>query len=459
MALFNEIFNTFRWKCIKCGVKYFYNKGIYKDSDLEVHCPICKSVEKEPYFDEYIHKFICGSFIIKPENSENIQCPEHHRECKRISFEKRGQRNDGRIQTISKIFTNTSIISIITIMANHSKWWSRKELKEYKGSEDQKGIILELTKEAITQYIDFLAGIGILDEITSIIKKTSIKLRINKNSNLNEYYYTYIGKNYGIDFENNLTKKIYEYLQKMPQQWVSTTDLIKNAFVTDDTNQVLTCCEDSNDHSNKELRSRFRSSISFLNEKGLMRCKTFKELIELEVGFKLLDQIHNEKYYRYNSKAFNGVRGELVDFAKKINSENLRTKTKEKMIEEAQFDLFLKNTQNLIGTFNACLIPANGLGTTYFLSKNRPTLLGRNSDADVFIGDLNLSRNNSIEIIYNNGDYYIFNGGHNPYTKLNDDIINERTVLNNGDKINVGNESFYFVNADKKQMIDNNTII
>ncbi|HEY6534420.1 MAG TPA: hypothetical protein VIY08_01210, partial [Candidatus Nitrosocosmicus sp.] len=101
MALFNEIFNTFRWKCIKCGVKYFYNKGIYKDSDLEVHCPICKSVEKEPYFDEYIHKFICGSFTIKPENSENIQCPEHYKECKRISFEKRGQRNGGRIPTIT----------------------------------------------------------------------------------------------------------------------------------------------------------------------------------------------------------------------------------------------------------------------------------------------------------------------------------------------------------------------
>jgi len=458
MALFNEIFNTFRWKCIKCGVKYFYNKGIYKDSNLEVHCPICKSVEKEPYFDEYIHKFICGSFTIKPENSENIQCPEH-KECKRISFEKRGQRNDGRIPTISKIFTNTSIISIITIMANHSKWWSRKELKEYKGSEDQKGIILELTKEAITQYIDFLAGIGILDEVTSIIKKTSIKLRINKNSNLNEYYYNYIGKNYEIDFEDNSTKKIYEYLQKMSQQWISKTDLIKNAFATDESDLVLTCFEDSNDHSNNELRSRFRSSISFLNKKGLIRCKTFKELVELEVGFKLLDQIHNEKYYRYNSKAFNDVRGELVDFAKKINSENLRTKTKEKMIEEAQFDLFLKNTQNLTDMCNACLIPSNGLGTTYFLSKNRSTLLGRNSDADVFIGDLNLSRNNSIEIIYKNGDYYIFNSGHNPYTKLNDDIINERTVLNNGDKINVGNESFYFVNVDKKQMIDNNTII
>jgi rubrerythrin len=58
MALFNELFNTFRWKCIKCGIKYFYNKGIYKDAELEVHCPVCKSIEKEPYFDEYIQKIL-----------------------------------------------------------------------------------------------------------------------------------------------------------------------------------------------------------------------------------------------------------------------------------------------------------------------------------------------------------------------------------------------------------------
>jgi len=301
-----------------------------------------------------------------------------------------------------------------------------------------------------------LAGIGILYEISVIIKETSKKLRINKNSNLNEYYYKYVENNGNITFENNSAKKIYELLQKIPQQWVSKTELLKKAFTDDNNNLNLIFFEDSNDHSStsKEFRAMFRSSISYLNEKGLIEEKTFKELIEMEVGFKLLDQIHNEKYYRYNPKAFNEVRGELVDFAKKINSENLRTKTKEKMIEEAQFDLFIKNTHNLTCVYDACLIPTNGLGTTFFLSKNRPTLLGRNSDADVFIGDLNLSRTNNIEIVHRNGEYCIFNNGHNQYTKLNDVIIKERTVLNNGDKIHIGNESFYFVNNDKKQMID-----
>src|SRR6185312_1880633 len=217
MALFNEIFNTFRWKCMKCGIKYFYNKGIYKDSQLEVHCPICTSIEKEPYFDEYIHKFICGSTIIKPENFEGVKCPDHGDDCKRISFERRGQKNEGRIPIISKIFTNTSIISIITIMSRETKWWSRKELKEYHVGENQSGgIILELTKEAITQYIDFLAGIGILDELSSIVKRTSKILGIDRYSDFNDYYYRYNNRNhYDIDnLENQIAEEICEYFKK-----------------------------------------------------------------------------------------------------------------------------------------------------------------------------------------------------------------------------------------------------
>lgn len=454
MALFNEIFNTFRWKCIKCGIKYFYNKGIYKDAELELHCPVCKSAEKEPYFDEYIHKFVCGSSVIKPENFEVIKCPDHGDNCKRISFERRGQKNEGRIPTISKIFTNTSIISIITIMSRETKWWSRKELKEYHVEENQSGVILELTKEAITQYIDFLAGVGILDELSSIIKRTSKILGIDKDSDFNDYYYRYINRNrYDIDnIENPIAKKICKYIIKTDKEWISKKELIKNVFIDYDSNVVTKMSEKFNDYSNKETRERFKESISYLISKDIIENSTFKDLIEKESDYKIQDQLH-EKCYFYNAKEFNKIRGELIDFAKKMNSENHRTKTKEKMIEEAQFDLFLKNTQNLTNSYEACIIPASGIGTTFYLSKNRSIIIGRNKDADIFIGDLNISRTNNTEIMYKKGEYYIFNNGNSTQIKLNDRVIEYHTILKNGNKITVGNETFYFVINNKNTNI------
>ncbi len=453
MALFNEIFYTFRWRCIKCGVKYFYNKGIYKDEELEVHCPVCKSAEKEPYFDEYIHKFICGSSVIKPENLEVVKCPDHGDICKRISFERRGQRNGGRIPTISKIFTNTSIISIITIMCKDNKWWSRRELKEYNKGQNQSGVILELTKEAITQYIDFLDGVGILEEISSIIKRTCKILNIDKDSDFKDIYYRYSNiHHHNIDnLENPIAKKICNYIIKINKQWVSKKELIINIFSNDEhkNNLVTTMLEKYNDYSNKETRDKFKECISYLISKEIIENKTFKELIEKESGYKIQDQLRNEKYYFYNAKEFNKIRGELVDFAKKMNSENQRTKTKEKMIEEAQFDLFLKNTQNLTNTYEACISPANGIGITYYLPKNRPILIGRNEDADIFVGDLNISRTSNTEIMHKNREYYIFNNGKSAQTRLNDKVIDDQTILNNGDKITIGNETFYFVNCNR----------
>ena len=455
MALFNEIFNTFRWKCIKCGIKYFYNKGIYKDAELEVHCPVCKSVEKEPYFDEYIHKFVCGSSVIKPENFEVIKCPDHGVNCKRISFERRGQKNEGRIPTISKIFTNTSIISIITIMSMETKWWSRKELKEYHVGENQSGVILELTKEAITQYIDFLAGVGILDELSSIIKRTSKILGIDKDSDFNEYYYRYINRNhYDIyDLENPIAKKICEYVIKANKEWISKKELIKNVFTDYDSNVVTKMLGKFNDYSNKETRERFKESISYLISKDIIENRTFKDLIEKESDYKIQDQLHNEKCYFYNAKEFNKIRGELVDFAKKMNSENQRTKTKVRMIEEAQFDLFLKNTQNLTNPYEACIIPASGIGTTFYLSKNRSIIIGRNKDADIFVGDLNISRTNNTEIMYKKENTIFSIMAISTQIKLNDRVIEDQTILKNGNKITVGNETFYFVISNKNRNI------
>jgi hypothetical protein len=453
MALFNELFNTFRWKCIKCGIKYFYNKGIYKDAELEVHCPVCKSIEKEPYFDEYIHKFICGSSAIKPENFEGIKCPDHGEDCKRISLERRGQKNEGRIPTISKIFTNTSIISIITIMSKETKWWSRKELKEYHVEENQSGVILELTKEAITQYIDFLAGVGILDELSNIIKRTSKTLGMDKDSDFNDSYYRYNHRNdYDIDnLENLVAKKICKYMIKTNKQWISKKELIKNALTEEvNTNTLL---EKINSYSGKQTRDEFKESVSYLITKDIIENRTFKDLIEKESGCKIPDQLHNEKYYFYNAKEFNKIRGELVDFAKKMNSENHRTKTREKMIEEAQFDLFLKNTQNLANPYEACIIPASGIGITFYLSKNRSIIIGRNKDADIFIGDLNISRTINTEIVHKRGEYHIFNNGNSMQIKLNDRIIEDHTILKNGNKITIGNETFYFVNNIKNTNI------
>jgi hypothetical protein len=456
MALFNEIFNTFRWKCMKCGIKYFYNKGIYKDSQLEVHCPICTSIEKEPYFDEYIHKFICGSTIIKPENFEGVKCPDHGNDCKRISFERRGQKNEGRIPIISKIFTNTSIISIITIMSRETKWWSRKELKEYHVGENQSGgIILELTKEAITQYIDFLAGIGILDELSSIVKRTSKILGIDRYSDFNDYYYRYNNRNhYDIDnLENQIAEEICEYFKKTNKEWISKKDLIKSIFTDKDNNNLVTIASEKlKDYSDKATRMEFKENISYLISKDIIESRTFRDLIEKESGYKIQGQLHNEKYYIYNAKEFNKIRGELVDFAKKMNSENHRTKTKEKMIEEAQLDLFLRNTQNLANSCEACIIPAGGIGLTFYLSKNRSIIIGRNKDADIFVGDLNISRTNNAEIIHKKGEYYIFNNGNSTQIKLNDIIIEDQTILKNGNKITIGNETFYFVDNNKIQI-------
>jgi len=453
MALFNELFNSFRWKCVKCGIKYFYNKGIYKNAELELHCPVCKSVEKEPYFDEYIHKFNCGSYLIKLENLE-IKCPDHGDNCKRISFEKRGQKNEGRIPTISKIFTNTSIISIIAIMSKETKWWSRKELKEYHVEETQNGIILELTKEAITQYIDFLTGVGILEELSNIIKRTSKSLGIDKDSNFKDHYYKYNNKNnYNIENLNPFAEKIYTYIVKTNKRWISKNELIKNIYTDKDPTNIQTISsEKTYYYPDKQILVEFKDNISYLISNDVIKRITFKELIEKESGYNIPEQLHNEKYYCYNSKAFNNIRGELVDFARKMNSANHNTKTKEKMIEEAQLDLFLKNTQTIADSYDACLIPANGIGMPFYLYKNRSIIIGRNNDADIFVCDLNISRNNNTEIIHKNGEYYIFNNGNDSQIRLNDKIIADKTILKNGNKIIIGNDSFYFVNNSQIQI-------
>ena len=385
--------------------------------------------------------------MIKPENIEVTHCPDHNTGCKKVSNERRGQRNDGRIPNISKIFTNTSIISIITVMSRDIKWWSRKELKEYNGEENQTGVILELTKEAITQYIDFLAGIGILDEISGIIKKASKALGIDKNTDFNDYYYRYVNKDrHETDnFENLIAKEICSFIAKSNKEWTSKDELIRHIF-TDCKEPLIPDVEKPNySYSCKETRKTFNETISHLISKKVIEKKTFRELIEKESNYKMPDKINNEKFYAYNEKMFNKIRGELLYFAKKMNSEYHSTKTKEKMMEEAQLDLFLKNTQDLTSTYDACITPANGIGMTLYLHKDRPTTLGRNKYADIFVGDLNVSRTSNTEIIFKNGEYIILNGKKNPITKVNDYPSPEQKVLNNGDKITIGNEMFYFV--------------
>ncbi len=250
-----------------------------------------------------------------------------------------------------------------------------------------------------------------------------------------------------------LQKKYARYITKSNKEWISREELIKSIFTDEDNNNIVTkVSEKLKDYSNKETRMEFKENISYLISKDIIKSMTFKDLIEKESGYKILQQMHNEKYYFYDAIEFNKIKGELVDFAKKMNSENHRTKTKEKMIEEAQFDLFLKNTQNLANSYEACIIPGSGIGITFYLYKNRSTIIGRKKDADIFVGDLNISRTNNTEIIHKKGEYYIFNNINSTQIKLNDRLIQDQTILKNGDKITIGNETFYFVNSNKIQI-------
>ncbi len=78
--------------------------------------------------------------------------------------------------------------------------------------------------------------------------------------------------------------------------------------------------------------------------------------------------------------------------------------------------------------------PSSGIGITFYLSKNRSFIIGRNKDADIFVGDLNISRTNNAEIMHKKGEYHIFNNGNSVQIKLNDRIIEDQTILKNGNR-------------------------
>src|SRR6185312_15483592 len=142
---------------------------------------------------------------------------------------------------------------------------------------------------------------------SSIVKRTSKILGIDRYSDFNDYYYRYNNRNhYDIDnLENQIAEEICEYFKKTNKEWISKKDLIKSIFTDKDNNNLVTIASEKlKDYSDKATRMEFKENISYLISKDIIESRTFRDLIEKESGYKIQGQLHNEKYYIYNAKEF-----------------------------------------------------------------------------------------------------------------------------------------------------------